>query len=149
MVRCANSVPLRVGSCSVCRVSRARQDRYDVEGNPEAEFIDAEHTVLANLRGIDDLTELQIIEEEELAKAYEVLLNQVRTDTPLTNELVRHIHATIFGDIFEWAGRWRTVQISKPGAIWPPPQYLDAAMKAFEQDVLRPIRSHDLLTLAF
>lgn len=122
-------------------MAKSRRDRYDVEGNAEAEFVDAERTVLANLRGTADLTTLQIAEEEALAKAYEILLGQVRTDTPLTNELLRYIHATIFGDLFAWAGRWRTVQISKPGAIWPPPQFLDEAMESFERNVLRPSRS--------
>jgi cell filamentation protein len=55
----------------------------------------------------------------------------------MTVELLRHIHFEAFGRLYEWAGRWRTVSISKPGAIWPPPAYLDHAMARFEQDVLR------------
>ena len=32
-----------------------RSDRYDVSGNVEAEYVDAEQTVLVNKKGITDL----------------------------------------------------------------------------------------------
>ncbi len=113
-----------------------RRDRYDVAGNVEAEYVDAEKTVLKNKRGIVDLHALQIAEEEALASAYETLLGEVRTDTPMTCELLRHIHARIFGDLYQWAGHWRTVWISKPRTTWPPPDFLDQAMGMYERDVL-------------
>lgn len=112
------------------------RDRYDVSGNVEAQYVDEDETILVNKQGIADLETLQRAEEEALAKAYETLLSEVRTDTPLTCELLTYVHDRIFGELYEWAGRWRTVQISKPGAIWPPPRYLDDAMRTFEQDVL-------------
>ena len=114
----------------------SRSDRYDTAGNPEAEYVDPEQTVLVNLPGITTLAELQLAEEEALARAYESMLLQVRTDTPLTAGLLRRIHAEIFGSLFAWAGNWRTLQISKPGAIWPSAQYLDRSMVTFEHDVL-------------
>lgn len=112
-------------------------DKYQVPaGNVEAEFVDADGLVLVNKKSITDLESLQIAEEEALALAYGTLLAELRLDTPLTCDLLRYIHQCIFGDLFDWAGRWRTVQISKPGAIWPPPQYLNEAMRSFERDVL-------------
>ena len=123
-----------------------RRDRYDVSGNVEAQFVDAGETVLVNLAGITDLTELQIREEEGLAATYGRLLRTVRVDTPMTGALIRDIHASIFGELFAWAGRWRTVQISKPGAIWPPPHYLNEAMQSFESDVLMKYPAKSLTT---
>ncbi|MFV0443897.1 MAG: Fic/DOC family protein [Planctomycetaceae bacterium] len=119
-------------------------DRYRVpEGHPEAAFVDAEQTILVNKPGYTELESLQVAEEVALARAYEQLLVEVRMDTLMTCELLLHIHRSIFGELFEWAGRWRTVQISKPGAIWPPPQFLEQAMLDFERAVLRrhPARS--------
>ncbi len=113
-----------------------RWDKYDVSGNIEAQFADDSQAVLINKLGIVDLTELQLREEYGLARAYERLLGEVRTDTPITTELIRYVHDQMFGELFEWAGRWRTVVISKPGAIWPPPQFLDAAMKSYQEQVL-------------
>jgi cell filamentation protein len=48
----------------------------------------------------------------------------------------RHIHGRIFGDLYAWAGQWRTVWISKPGVTWPAPDFLAGNMLGFERDVL-------------
>jgi cell filamentation protein len=106
----------------------------------EAEYVDVEKTVLKNKQGITDLHTLQVAEEEELAEAYETLLAEVRTNTPMTCELLRHINLRIFGDLYEWAGRWRTVWVSKPGVTWPAPDFLDRNMQEFERDVLGKYR---------
>jgi cell filamentation protein len=116
---------------------RPHRDRYDVSGNIEAEYVDADETVLVNKLGVANLEELQRLEEEGLAKAYETLLGEVRTDTPLSCDLIRYVHERIFGELYAWAGRWRTVNISKPGITWPPPLFLDENMRLFERNVLR------------
>lgn len=126
-------------------MGKHHRDKYDVSGNIEAEFVDEEKKVLVNKRGICDLETLQIAEEEGLTKAYESLLAEVRTDTPMTSGLLRHVHSRIFDDIYEWAGHWRTVQISKPGAIWPPPHYLDESMQTFERHVLQKYSATNLV----
>ncbi len=99
--------------------------------------MDAEQLVLKNKKKIADLQVLHIEEEAALAAAYEHLLGEVRSDTLITQELIQYVHRVIFGDLYTWAGRWRTVRISKPGAVWPPPDFLEQAMGAFERDVLR------------
>ena len=121
----------------MAKAPKKRRDRYDVSGNVEAQYVDDAHTVLRNTRGITDLATLQAAEEAALARAYRTLLGEVRTDTPLTCDLLRHIHTTIFGDLYEWAGRWRSVWISKPGTTWPAPDFLDQNMAEFERAVLR------------
>jgi cell filamentation protein len=115
---------------------KKHRDRYDVSGNVEAEYVDAGNTVLVNKKGIADLRTLQLAEEEALAQAYEKLLGEVRMDTPMTCKLLRHIHLRIFGELYEWAGRWRTVWISKPDVTWPAPDFLDRNMQEFERNVL-------------
>ena len=112
------------------------RDRYDSSGNPEAEYLDSAHTVLVNKKGIMDLHALQEAEEEALMAAYETLFGEVRMDAPMTCDLLRHIHARIFGNLYAWAGRWRTVWISKPGITWPAPDFLEQNMQAFQRDVL-------------
>lgn len=91
--------------------------------------MDKEQTVLKNKKDIADLYTLQLEEEKALAKAYESLLEEVRSDTSITSELIRYVHITIFGELYEWAGQWRRVRISKPGVSWPPPDFLDEAME--------------------
>ena len=109
--------------------------RYSASGS-ENEYMDVKQTILKNKKDISDLETLQLEEEKALARAYEILFEEVLSDTPITTELISHVHKVIFGDLYEWAGRWRTVTISKPGVTWPPPDYLDDAMGEFERDVL-------------
>jgi cell filamentation protein len=115
---------------------KKHRDRYDTTGNIEAEYVDEAETVLVNKKGITDLETLQVEEEECLAKAYESLLSEVRIDTLMTCELLLHIHERIFDDLYEWAGQYRTVNISKPGTTWPPPIYIDQSMQEFERTTL-------------
>ena len=109
--------------------------RYSV-GGIENEYMDAAQSILKNTKNITDLQALYVEEEKALAKAYERLLQEVRSDTPLTTGLLLHVHERIFGDLYAWAGRWRSVTISKSGVTWPPPDYLAEAMQFFERDVL-------------
>jgi cell filamentation protein len=115
---------------------KARRDRYDTSANPEDEYVDSAQLVLKNLQGINDFRELQLAEEAALARAYEQILREVRVSTPMTCNLVCHIHKRVFGGLFVWAGKWRSVWISKPGTTWPPPDFLDQAMQSFEREVL-------------
>jgi cell filamentation protein len=116
--------------------SPKRRDRYDTLGNVETEYVDYAGTVLINRKNITDLETLQTAEEEALARAYEQLLSEIRLRTPMTIELLVHIHGTIFADLYEWGGRWRTVWIQKPGTTWPPPDFLQQSMAAYEGEVL-------------
>lgn len=117
--------------------SKRMHNRYDVSGNYEAQYVDAAETVLRNKLGITDLATLQAEEEKSLALAYRDLLRKVRMDTPITCDLLRHVHAQIFGNLYPWAGHWRTVWISKPGITWPAPDFLDSNMLTYEENVLR------------
>jgi len=119
---------------------RKHGDRYDVSGNVEAQYVDPAGLVMVNKRGITDLPTLQDVEREALARAYETLLREVRADTPMTCDLLRHIHREVFGALYEWAGRWRTVWISKPGMTWPAPDFLEQHMAA---QTSRPLLAYD------
>ncbi|MAT14279.1 MAG: hypothetical protein CMJ46_03315 [Planctomyces sp.] len=120
------------------------KDKYRVSGNIEAEYYDDNEEVLVNKQNIRSLISLQFAEEANLANAYEIIFSEIDADSPLTSKLICRIHECIFGSLFEWAGRWRTVHISKPGAIWPPPHYLDEAMEIYEQSVLARYPTSDL-----
>lgn len=117
--------------------------RYAVGGS-ESEYMDRKRKVMKNLKGIRDLRSLQKAEEDALVAAYDKLFSTVRSDTPMTVDLLKHIHHTIFSDLYEWAGRLRTVTMSKPGVTWPPPDYLEDAMRSLQQNVLRQYPAHSL-----
>jgi len=68
--------------------------------------------------------------------------------TPLTNISVRTIkqwHQRFMGQLYSWAGEYRTVDISKYGFRWPSYNQISSAMRNFERDYLTntPIESND------
>ncbi len=82
-----------------------------------------ENSVPPNKFGIDNLADLQRIETPlALRRLLELQRNPVRGK--FDTEHLRAIHQYMFQDVYDWAGELRTVNISKPGAIFPPPQYL-------------------------
>jgi len=117
--------------------SKLHKDRYDVSGNVEAQYVDSAQTILVNKKGFTRLEDLQFAEEAALVRAYESLLGEIRMTTEMSCKLLAYIHEKIFGELYEWAGRWRTVNISKPGITWPPPGFIPQNMDAFERDVVK------------
>jgi cell filamentation protein len=56
---------------------------------------------------------------------------------PITLDLIQRIHAEMFGDIYSWAGKWRSVTLSKGDVTWTLPRYgWEPVFAEFERDVL-------------
>src|SRR3954468_18092184 len=94
-------------------------DRYDTTGNPEDEYY-PDTTVLINLEDIRDPEELLERETELQLAAYEAIFSSF--DESLTPDLpfFYYLHHMMFGPLFVWAGRPRTVGISKGGTPFRP-----------------------------
>lgn len=104
-------------------------DRYDTTGNPEDEYYPGT-SVLINFEDIRDPEEL--LEREtglQLAAYQEVFAS---FDESITPDLpyFYHLHRLIFGSLFPWAGRHRTVGIAKGGTPFCPPQNIDGMMSS-------------------
>lgn len=104
-------------------------DRYDTTGNPEDEYYPGT-SVLTNLEGIHDPeellereTELQIVAYEEMFASFD---ETITPDLPF----FYYLHHMMFSRLYVWAGRARTVGISKGGTPFCPPQNIDATMGA-------------------
>jgi cell filamentation protein len=102
-------------------------DRYDTAGNPEDEYYPGT-SVLTNLEDIRDPeellereTELQIVAYEEMFGSFD---ESVTPDLPF----FYYLHHMMFSRLFVWAGRPRTIGISKGGTPFCPPQNIDSAM---------------------
>lgn len=82
-------------------------------------------TVLKNLRNLRS--------QRALAR-FETAMTAQRFDEPLPNGRlgVRHfraVHHHLFQDVYAWAGKGRTVRISKQGSSFCYPQYIDRQLK--------------------
>lgn len=79
-------------------------------------FVDGE-SILENKLGIKDQKKLQAIEQNIVTKKTAIILNE--TSTIFDFNFLLHIHKTLFEDIYEFAGKIRTVDIAKPEASVP------------------------------
>ena len=104
-------------------------DRYDTTGNPEDEYYPGT-SVLINLEDIHDPEELLERETELQLAAYEQIFSPF--DESLTPDLpfFYYLHHIMFSSLFVWAGRPRTVGISKGGTPFCPPQNINAMMNS-------------------
>jgi len=81
-------------------------------------------TVLKNLAGLHDQAALD---------AFEAVMAAQRSDEPLPHGRLsashyRSIHRHLFQDVFAWAGRYRTVRISKDGSAFCYPENIAREM---------------------
>lgn len=104
-------------------------DRYDTTGNPEDEYYTGT-SVLINIENIRDPVGLLERETELQLAAYEEMFASF--DETLTPDLpfFYYLHNMMFSRLYVWAGRPRTVGISKGGTPFCPPQNIDAMMSA-------------------
>ncbi|SRR6266536_5740165 len=92
---------------------------------PEDPYSDPDTGVLYNKLGLGTAAELEAA-EREITHAALMLLDESPVSASYDLSHLREIHKRIFGDIYEWAGRIRTVAISK-GAVFCLPQYIDSS----------------------
>jgi cell filamentation protein len=91
-------------------------------GDPYADPVTG---VLYNKLGLSTAAELEAA-EREITHAALILLDESPVSPSYDLPHLQEIHKRIFGDIYEWAGKIRTVAIAK-GAIFRLPQHIDSA----------------------
>ncbi len=90
--------------------------RYITANGPEAEYEPGSRgLVLRNLKGIRSKREMDQAEIDALVRVQEIYLEQIGPDTIITAEMVCRMHREWLGEIYSWAGRYRTVDMSKGG----------------------------------
>lgn len=81
--------------------------------------------VLINKRNIRDFDNLQAFERLMSRKRFRQPLPEI----PLTYKGYKAIHRHIFQDVYEWAGKSRTVSLAKGQTFFGPPDHVDTEMK--------------------
>ena len=91
--------------------------------------------VLENKLGITDQAELARAEEKRsktnAARLFES--GELRKMKPGTLEALLEIHRVLFEDVYEFAGKVRTVNIAKGNFRFAPVMYLEASLKSIEK----------------
>ena len=96
---------------------------------------------------------LNLRTQAELTK-FETFSATQRAEEPLPAGRfnVRHyraIHRHLFQDVYTWAGRLRTVRISKPGSMFCYPEHIGAQLRKLFADLASENEFRDLETEAF
>jgi cell filamentation protein len=111
--------------------------RYDAAG-PEAAFQPGSRgRVLRNLLGITSVRELERKESERLLAATQQAIDDTRVDQRFTAADIRSMHHSWLGDIFDWAGEYRSVNIAKGSFMFAAATQVPRLMQDFERGPLR------------
>ena len=112
--------------------------RYDVSGLKEAQFEPgSDDKVLWNLQGISDLDEMNIVEANALAEATDTIIRTFDQEHQFTADDICHLHKIWLGRIYQWAGQYRQINVSKGDFTFAMAAQVPKLMAQFEQEQLR------------
>lgn len=107
--------------------------KYDVPAN--------EGDILPNKPGY---TTVQEIERAEFVGFFEARYDAIEALTSKTRfnlKFLLHLHKKALEDLYTFAGKIRTVNMSKGGFTFPSALFLPQALKIFEQEMLLPLNN--------
>lgn len=114
-----------------------KDGRYDVAGLTEAQFESGSNEqVLKNRLGITSPSEMDDAEARSLERTMAGLVGQYNEQHRFTAADIRAIHRSWLGEIYEWAGDYRQVNVSKGDFPFAAAARVPALMEQFERDVL-------------
>ena len=98
-----------------------------------------ENQCLPNLQGLTIPEEIAEAEFEGFLMAEIMLTEQLTTITRFDCRYIRHIHKLALGDLYSFAGKYRTVNMSKGGFLFPSALFIPQSMQTFEEEIRRPL----------
>ena len=111
--------------------------RYDAVG-PEAEFQPGSRgRALRNRFGITSVRELERRESAALLIATQRIIDETQMDQRFTAGGFRRMHQFWLGEIYEWAGEYRGVNIAKGAFVFAAANQIPRLMQDFERGPLR------------
>ncbi len=114
-----------------------KDGRYDVSGLPETQFeLGSNEQVLKNRLGIKSPKEMDDAEASALEKTVSGLVGQYNEDHRFTAADICAIHKSWLGEIYEWAGDYRQVNVSKGDFPFAAAARVPSLMEQFERDIL-------------
>lgn len=125
--------------------------RYEVGGDEGRFEPGSNEQVLANKLHItspEDMDELELV---LLRKLYEAILRQNLPERTLTVDDLRKWHQQWLGNVYEWAGRERSVNMTKGEFTFAAADQIPRLLQAFESECLTrftPCHDLDIGTLA-
>ena len=118
------------------------KSRYITPIGPEAEYEPGSRgRVLRNKLGIKSKSAMDALEAKMLTEVqFRYFAGEfVTEETRFTASLIKQMHLDWLGSIYEWAGSYRTVDVSKEDFRFPPAYLIPDNMQSFECDFLNKL----------
>lgn len=91
---------------------------------------------LPNLLHLNSAEAIAAVEFDGFLKAEVMLTEALTSRTKFTNRFILKAHKLALGDVYSFAGKWRDVNLSKGGFVFPTAQFLPDVMHSFEANIL-------------
>lgn len=115
-----------------------KTSKYDTSAIPEAQFEPGSRgSVLKNKLGIKSKREMDKVEKQEQIRALEELSGLFDEKYRFTAIDICKIHKVWLGNIYEWAGKYRQVNVSKGDFHFAAAAQVPKLMTEFEKENLR------------
>ncbi|MEO8147673.1 MAG: Fic family protein [Bacteroidia bacterium] len=98
-----------------------------------------EGEVLPNKLGLTKPEEIEQSELEGFLYAYKILFADLNEKTKFDLKYILKIHKLALEHLYSFAGKLRTVNISKGGFMFPPAKFLEQTMSEFESKILKSL----------
>jgi len=113
-------------------------DRYDVTQHPEGQYqAGSNDMVLRNRLGITDPARMEELEFDLLVRLQEQLLEEIETSQMISVDDLCDWHRRWLGQIYEWAGSYRSVNMAKGDFLFAAAHLVPMLMQSYERDCLR------------
>lgn len=112
-------------------------DRYDTSNTAEGQFQPGSNeTVLVNKLAITNPDEMDEIELELLNELTSALMDAIEVDQVISTADLREWHRRWLGNVFSWAGQYRSVNMAKDGFQFASAHLIPSLMNDFEKKFL-------------
>lgn len=114
-----------------------KSGRYKTSGLIEDQYEKgSKGLVLKNLLHIKEKRQIEEVETRELYRATDELTGIYDQEHRFTADDICSIHQNWLGSVYEWAGHYRNVTISKGGFTFALPKFIPQLMAEFEKEEL-------------
>ncbi len=117
------------------KVKIKNSSRYAISTEESFE-LDSNNSVLKNYLGIKSTDEMEALEEQELERTELELLKIFDEKHQFTAEDICNIHELWLGDVYSFAGKYRTVNMAKGDFLFAPSARITDLMEILEKDFL-------------
>jgi len=105
---------------------------------------ESESEILPNLLNLKTTEEINESEFVGFVHAEQKAIDDLSEDTVFDLSYLYSLHKNALGHLYSFAGKLRTVNMSKGNFAFPPASFLPQAMKDFETKFLSPLKAHSL-----